>query len=151
MKKHVFLAIVSAVLVSLNSAQAQDFDPAPLFEGFGDAVESPQAAQPQANAPLEAQQKAQPAPAEPVAAENQIPKLSVSGRSDSDIRQSKPSVMELRQARAMYRSAQRIARMERNLWYGYEPLRPGWTTVHYMQSRYDYQRTVFVPVYYYGR
>ena len=75
----------------------------------------------------------------------------LSGRSSSDVSTSKPTVMELRQARAMYRSQQRIARMERNLWMGYEPLRPGWTSIPFLQSRYPIQRTIYTPVYYYAR
>lgn len=54
---------------------------------------------------------------------------------------------EIRQARALYRSQQRIARLEHNLWMGYEPLRPNWNAVPMMSSRYNYRRTIYVPVY----
>ncbi|MGB7345325.1 MAG: hypothetical protein WBD20_14010 [Pirellulaceae bacterium] len=54
---------------------------------------------------------------------------------------------ELRQSRALYRSQQRIARLEHNLWTGHEPLRPNWNSVPMMSSRYDYRRTIYVPVY----
>ncbi|WP_145417045.1 hypothetical protein [Planctomycetes bacterium K23_9] len=55
--------------------------------------------------------------------------------------------VELRQARALYRSQQRIERLERNAWIGYEPLRPTWNSVPMMSSRYNYRRTIYVPVY----
>ena len=57
------------------------------------------------------------------------------------------SAAELRQARALYRSRQRIARLENNLWMGYEPLRPQWNSVPMMSSRYSSRRTIYVPVY----
>ncbi|NND99644.1 MAG: hypothetical protein HKN47_20190 [Pirellulaceae bacterium] len=59
----------------------------------------------------------------------------------------KPSASELRQARALYRSQQRIARLEHNLWMGYEPLRPNWSAVPMMSSRYSGRRTIYVPVF----
>jgi hypothetical protein len=55
-------------------------------------------------------------------------------------------VAQLRQARALYRSQQRIARLEHNLWMGYEPLRPNWNSVPMMSSRYNDRRTIYVPV-----
>jgi hypothetical protein len=55
-------------------------------------------------------------------------------------------VAALRQARALYRSQQRIARLEHNLWMGYEPLRPNWNAVPMTSSRYNYRRTIYVPV-----
>lgn len=61
----------------------------------------------------------------------------------------KPTAAELRQARAMRRSQQRIERMERNLWAGYEPLRPNWNSIPMMSSRFPYQYNVSVPVYVY--
>lgn len=64
---------------------------------------------------------------------------------------SKPTSLELRQARAQYLSQQRIARLERNLWMGYEPLRPTWNAVPMMSSRYPYPQTYYVPVYIYPR
>lgn len=71
--------------------------------------------------------------------------------SSSDLSVSKPTVMELRQARAQYRQQQRLERMERNLWSGYEPLRPNWNSIPMMSSRYPDRHTVVVPVYFYAR
>jgi hypothetical protein len=71
--------------------------------------------------------------------------------SSSGARVSRPTAAELRQARAQYRSQQRIERMERNLWAGYEPLRPNWNAIPMMSSRYRYPTTIYVPVYYYPR
>lgn len=58
----------------------------------------------------------------------------------------KPSTAELRQARAMYRSQQREARIQRNLWMGYEPLRPNWNATPMTSSPYT-ARTIYIPVY----
>tara|TARA_R110002049_G_scaffold2750_2_gene21479 strand:- start:269024 stop:269386 length:363 start_codon:yes stop_codon:yes gene_type:complete len=71
--------------------------------------------------------------------------------SASDLRTSPMTAAELRQARALYRSRQRIARLERNLWIGHEPLRPNWGSTPMTSSRYSPNRTYYVPVYYYGR
>ncbi|MCC9602425.1 hypothetical protein LOC67_17890 [Stieleria sp. JC731] len=68
--------------------------------------------------------------------------------SSSDRSFDKPTVSELRQARAQLREKQRLQRMERNLWYGYEPLRPNWNAVPMTHSRYNYRSTIVVPVYY---
>ncbi len=70
--------------------------------------------------------------------------------SQSDVRQSKKSVNELRQARALYRANQRAARLEHNLWMGREPLRPQWNSIPMMSSRYG-PRKIYVPIYVYGR
>ena len=67
--------------------------------------------------------------------------------SQSDVRRSRASVAELRQARAAYRANQRVARLEHNLWVGYEPLRPKWNAVPMMTSRYSSRRVIYVPVY----
>lgn len=64
---------------------------------------------------------------------------------------SRPTAAEIRQARAQYRSQQRVARMERNLWAGYEPLRPNWNTIPMMSSRYASRHTIVVPIYVYSR
>lgn len=53
---------------------------------------------------------------------------------------------QLRQARALYRSQQRIQRLEMYKWLGHEPLRPSWVTIPSMTSRYG-TRTIYVPVY----
>ena len=68
----------------------------------------------------------------------------------SSVEQSRLSVAELRQARALYRSNQRVARLEYNLWMGYEPLRPNWNAVPMMSSRYS-NRKLYVPVYVWAR
>ncbi|WP_442507405.1 hypothetical protein SH528x_006323 [Novipirellula sp. SH528] len=54
---------------------------------------------------------------------------------------------ELRQARALYRSQQRIARQEYNLWMGREPLRPSWNAIPMTSSRYAPRHTYYIPVY----
>ena len=71
--------------------------------------------------------------------------------SSSDLSASQPTAAEIRQARAQYRTQQRMERMERNLWAGYEPLRPNWNSIPMMSSRYRYNRTIVVPVYVYPR
>ncbi|MEM0925359.1 MAG: hypothetical protein AAGJ83_04925 [Planctomycetota bacterium] len=70
--------------------------------------------------------------------------------SSSDMK-SLPTAAEIRQARAQYRSQQRIARMERNLWAGYEPLRPNWNSIPMMSSRYASRHTIVVPIYVFSR
>ncbi len=77
------------------------------------------------------------------------PRLQASS-STSDVRSSRMSTAELRQARALYRAQQRVARLEYNLWMGYEPLRPNWNAVPMMSSRYTHRR-LYVPVYVHTR
>ena len=67
--------------------------------------------------------------------------------SGSAARRSRPSVAELRQARAQFRARQRMARIEARKWRGYEPLRPHWNAVPMMSSRYTARRVIQVPVY----
>jgi hypothetical protein len=98
---------------------------------------------PLSTAPAEAETRAT-TPATP-------PRLVDSVASSSDIKADKPTVQELRQARAQYRAKQRIARMERNLWNGYEPLRPNWNSIPMMSSRYPQRHRIVVPVYVYPR
>ncbi|MDV6028722.1 MAG: hypothetical protein F9B45_01130 [Phycisphaera sp. RhM] len=71
--------------------------------------------------------------------------------SSSDLSAGEPTAADLRQARAQFRSQQRMERMERNLWAGYEPLRPNWNSIPMMSSRYPYRQTVVVPLYVYPR
>ncbi len=71
--------------------------------------------------------------------------------SSSDLSAGEPTAAELRQARAQFRSQQRMERLERNLWAGYEPLRPNWNSIPMMSSRYPYRQTVVVPLYVYPR
>ncbi|PNY36719.1 hypothetical protein C2E31_11410 [Rhodopirellula baltica] len=68
--------------------------------------------------------------------------------SASDRSYDKPTVAELRQARAQLIEKQRLERMERNLWYGYEPLRPNWNAIPMMHSRYVQPSVYVVPIYY---
>lgn len=67
--------------------------------------------------------------------------------SQSNLARAQATAQELRTARAIYRTNQRIARMEYNLWIGHEPLRPRWNAIPMMSSRYP-TPTIFVPVYY---
>ena len=60
------------------------------------------------------------------------------------------SVAQLRQARALYRANQRVARLEYNLWMGHEPLRPNWHALPMTSSRFAPPR-LYVPVYYRSR
>lgn len=85
------------------------------------------------------------------APQDEMPRLTDEIPSASDMQSGRPSVSELRQARAMYRSQQRIQRLERNLWNGYEPLRPNWNSIPMMSSRYPYRNTVVVPIFVYPR
>ena len=71
-------------------------------------------------------------------------------QSQSNARKTQRSVAELRQARALYRANQRVARLEYNLWMGHEPLRPRWNSIPMMSSRYTNNR-IYVPVYVYPR
>lgn len=82
------------------------------------------------------------------AAAKSIP--SFAGPSSSSVRNSPMTTAELRQARALYRAQQRVARLEYNLWMGHEPLRPSWNAVPMMSSRYA-PRQVYIPVYVYPR
>ena len=70
--------------------------------------------------------------------------------SSSEKRNTRMSVAELRQARALLKADQRRARLEHNAWIGRNPLRPSWSTVPMMRSRYE-RPTIYLPVYYYRR
>ena len=72
------------------------------------------------------------------------------GPSNSATRVGRMTPAEIRQARALYRAQQRTARLEYNLWMGYEPLRPNWNAVPMMSSRYG-NRRVYVPLYVHTR
>ena len=67
--------------------------------------------------------------------------------SGSPVQANKLTAAEIRQARALYRSRQRVARLEHNLWMGYEPLRPNWNAMPMMSSRYN-SRRVYVPYFF---
>ncbi|MEL6106126.1 MAG: hypothetical protein AAFU85_08820 [Planctomycetota bacterium] len=75
---------------------------------------------------------------------------SVQSASDRAV-SSRPSAAELRQARAQFRARQRMMRMERNLWAGYEPLRPNWNDIPMMTSRFSTSYRTIVPIYLYQR
>lgn len=64
----------------------------------------------------------------------------------SSERQSRMTVAELRQSRALFRANQRVARLEYNLWMQRTPLRPNWNALPMMSSRYTARR-VYVPIY----
>lgn len=66
--------------------------------------------------------------------------------SSSSMRQTRMTVAELRQARALARANQRTARLEYNLWMQREPLRPNWNAVPMMSSRYPVRR-IYIPIY----
>ena len=57
------------------------------------------------------------------------------------------AVNRLRQQRAAYTYNQRLSRMEANAWIGHEPLRPSWSALPMMSSRYPARRTITVPYY----
>ncbi|MGV3482953.1 MAG: hypothetical protein ACO1RT_00900 [Planctomycetaceae bacterium] len=75
------------------------------------------------------------------------PSPSISVESTHTPRPAATSVSRLRQQRAAYQQSQRLARMEANAWFGHDPLRPGWSTVPMMSSRYTDRRTIVIPVY----
>ncbi len=77
------------------------------------------------------------------------PVLVDSPSESNDSAAAEPAVAERLQARALYRSQQRIERLERNLWIGHEPLRPNWNSIPMMSSRYRDSRTLMVRYYVY--
>lgn len=56
----------------------------------------------------------------------------------------KPTVAELRQARALEKHRQRVARMEANAWAGHSPLRPTVSADPYSKSRYTHVRPYYI-------
>jgi hypothetical protein len=71
---------------------------------------------------------------------------SASANEDSNRRPLSTSA-RLRQQRALYRDQQRVARIEANAWIGYEPLRPGWSSVPMMSSRFPDRQRIVIPVF----
>ena len=59
----------------------------------------------------------------------------ITAPSPRGLRPAMPTAAELRQARALERRRQRVARMEANAWAGYSPLRPNVDADPYSQSR----------------
>ncbi|PAY17291.1 hypothetical protein CKO51_21910 [Rhodopirellula sp. SM50] len=144
--KHGLLGIVWAAMASIltaGSALAQF----PFPEASAPDIAPPDINRPEAAAPQRLAQK-------PAAEDADIivtPRLVDVVPSSSDLSAGEPTAAELRQARAQFRSQQRMERMERNLWAGYEPLRPNWNSIPMMSSRYPYRQTVVVPLYVYPR
>lgn len=56
----------------------------------------------------------------------------------------KPTAAELRQARALEKHRQRVARMEANAWAGYSPLRPTVSANPFMQPRHTVVRPYYI-------
>ncbi len=54
--------------------------------------------------------------------------------------------MEIRQARALYRADQRLARAEYNAWMGIDPARPNWSATPSTTSRYAPTRIIYYYV-----
>lgn len=75
----------------------------------------------------------------------------IPGNSTSGLDASYEMAMNLRQARALEASRQRMARMEAANWAGDFPSRPNWNPMPTMSTRYPTHNVVFVPAYYYGR
>ncbi len=59
----------------------------------------------------------------------------------------RPTVSELRIARGQYQAQQRLARLERNAWNRYQPLRPNWSSIPMTSSRFPTRTTIIVPVF----
>ncbi|WP_372896486.1 hypothetical protein [Stieleria sp.] len=144
--KNGLLGLVWAAMASIltaGSALAQF----PFPEPSAPDIAPPEITRPEAAAPQRVAQK-------PAAEDADIivtPRLVDVVPSSSDLSAGEPTAAELRQARAQFRSQQRMERMERNLWAGYEPLRPNWNSIPMMSSRYPYRQTVVVPLYVYPR
>lgn len=77
------------------------------------------------------------------------PVLSKDG--SNSLEQAFPPAAVLRQARAIYRSEQRLKRLERNAWIGHSPLRPTTRATPMTTSRYTPQRLIHVPIFVYSR
>ena len=77
-------------------------------------------------------------------------RLSDEPSSSANLELTRPSVSavnRLRQQRAAYSYNQRLSRIEANAWIGHEPLRPSWSALPMMSSRYPARRTITVPYY----
>lgn len=146
------VAFASMTMIILTHSAAGQF-PMPEFQAPAPvlAKPSPQAAQSREVETLPSETL--PAVSgQPDAADSDVRfQLVESVSSSSDLAASQPTAAELRQARAQYRSQQRAQRMERNLWAGYEPLRPNWNSIPMMSSRYPDRSTIYVPIYVYPR
>ena len=121
--------------------------PAPTIIS-GDLIEAPVVMTEEIVTPIAEEVVIQTAPATVVRVNAATPEIFFDSPapSQSDRRISKEKVAELRQQRALYRANQRMARMEYNQWMGREPLRPRWSPMPMMNSRYA-PPTIFVPVF----
>ena len=121
--------------------------PAPTIIS-GDLIEDPVVMTEEIVTPIAEEVVIQTAPATVVRVNAATPEIFFDSPapSQSDRRISKEKVAELRQQRALYRANQRMARMEYNQWMGREPLRPRWSPMPMMNSRYA-PPTIFVPVF----
>ena len=114
----------------------------------GDVIQSPVAMTEEIVTPIAEEVVIPTAPAAVIRVQAATPEIFFDSPapSQSDRRISKEKVAELRQQRALYRANQRMARMEYNQWMGHEPLRPGWSTMPMMNSRYA-PPTIVVPIF----
>mgnify|MGYP001035332178 CR=1 FL=1 len=121
--------------------------PAPTIIS-GDLIEDPVVMTEEIVTPIAEEVVIQTAPATVVRVNAATPEIFFDSPapSQSDRRISKEKVAELRQQRALYRANQRMARMEYNQWMGREPLRPRWSPMPMMNSRYA-PPTILVPVF----
>lgn len=85
-------------------------------------------------------------PERPIAERESASRGSASGSASRDYR--KQSAQEIRQARALYRSQQRLQRMEQQAWAGEYRLRPSFNAMPQTTSRYGRPR-ILVPVFVY--
>jgi len=85
--------------------------------------------------------------AEPDRRDNRPVLSTSSDRNPSSFR----TAAEIRQARALYQSRQRIERLERNAWYGYQPLRPSFNAVPMTSAPRRQSRVLYFPVFLYAR
>lgn len=74
-----------------------------------------------------------------------LPLSNETGSSPEVLYNRSTQAQRLRQQRALYQEQQRLARIEANLWMGYEPLRPSWPASPSMTSRYRTNRVVVIP------
>ena len=114
----------------------------------GDVIQSPVAMTEEIVTPIAEEVVIPTAPAAVIRVQAATPEIFFDSPapSQSDRRISKEKVAELRQQRALYRANQRMARMEYNQWMGHEPLRPGWSPMPMMNSRYA-PPTIVVPIF----
>ena len=81
--------------------------------------------------------------------------FSVPAESETMIRRNQSSTQSQRQAkmvaklrlqRGMAQAQQRAARLERNRWHGYKPLRPNWSSMSTISTAHVNQHITYVPV-----